>query len=207
MSATVPVAFFATRDFDAPRESRLYTHLKVLGDPEYTVFINGRESRGTPRRRHAWTRRDTRARSLRHLADREVGTQSHRDRRARAAGRRRFDRLDRHRPGDRELGGDRRQLAHLPPLGSAHPAGDPAATRGSRRRSSARRPIGRWNYLATREQPLASPPNVSITPPNDVFAQMGVIPRSRPRAASRSPARMKRARRPSTSDSRKGASA
>jgi len=45
MSDNEPVAFFATRDFDLP-EQRYYTHLKILGDPEYSVFVNGREIAG-----------------------------------------------------------------------------------------------------------------------------------------------------------------
>lgn len=45
MSANAPVAFFASRDFDLP-EQRIYTHLKVLGDPEYTLYVNGREVAG-----------------------------------------------------------------------------------------------------------------------------------------------------------------
>ena len=45
MSANVPVAFFATRDIDLPPQ-RIYTHLKVLGDPEYTLYVNGREVAG-----------------------------------------------------------------------------------------------------------------------------------------------------------------
>lgn len=40
-----PVAFFATRDFDLP-PNRYYTHVKVIGDPEYTIFFNGREIGG-----------------------------------------------------------------------------------------------------------------------------------------------------------------
>ncbi len=40
MSDNIPVAFFAARDFDLP-QNRVYTHLKVLGDPEYTVYVNG----------------------------------------------------------------------------------------------------------------------------------------------------------------------
>jgi hypothetical protein len=42
MSDNVPVAFYAARDFDLP-QNRYFTHLKVLGDPEYTVYLNGRE--------------------------------------------------------------------------------------------------------------------------------------------------------------------
>jgi hypothetical protein len=45
MSANVPVAFFAARDVELPA-NRVYTHLKVLGDPEYTLYVNGREVAG-----------------------------------------------------------------------------------------------------------------------------------------------------------------
>jgi hypothetical protein len=41
MSDDFPLAFFATRDFDLP-ERRYYTQLKILGEPEYTIWINGR---------------------------------------------------------------------------------------------------------------------------------------------------------------------
>lgn len=43
LSSDTPVAFFAVREVVLP-ESRVYTHLKVAGDPEYTVYINGREA-------------------------------------------------------------------------------------------------------------------------------------------------------------------
>jgi hypothetical protein len=45
MSANVPVAFFAARDIDLPAH-RVYTHLKVAAEPEYTVYVNGREVAG-----------------------------------------------------------------------------------------------------------------------------------------------------------------
>jgi hypothetical protein len=45
MSSSEPVAFFATRDFVLP-EGRLFTHLKVIGDPEYTIYVNGNELAG-----------------------------------------------------------------------------------------------------------------------------------------------------------------
>jgi hypothetical protein len=38
-------AFFATREFDLPA-ARYYTKLKVVGDPEYNVWFNGREIGG-----------------------------------------------------------------------------------------------------------------------------------------------------------------
>jgi hypothetical protein len=40
-----PVAFYATHDFDLPPQ-RNFTHLKVLGDPEYTLYFNGVEVGG-----------------------------------------------------------------------------------------------------------------------------------------------------------------
>src|SRR5258708_30484250 len=37
MSSEVPVAFFAARDFDLPK-NRYYTHIKIAADPEYTPY-------------------------------------------------------------------------------------------------------------------------------------------------------------------------
>ena len=45
LSANVPVAFFATRDFDLPPH-RAFARLKILGDPEYTIWLNGVEVAG-----------------------------------------------------------------------------------------------------------------------------------------------------------------
>ncbi|HEX9986738.1 MAG TPA: hypothetical protein VGF69_26015 [Thermoanaerobaculia bacterium] len=45
ISRNEPVVFFATRDFDLP-EQRLYTSIKILGDPEYTLWFNGYEIAG-----------------------------------------------------------------------------------------------------------------------------------------------------------------
>ena len=42
MSANEPLAFFAARDLTLP-PNRIYARLKVLGDPEYTLYVNGRE--------------------------------------------------------------------------------------------------------------------------------------------------------------------
>ncbi len=41
MSAGEPIAFFASRVIDLPAH-RIFTHLKILGDPEYTLWVNGR---------------------------------------------------------------------------------------------------------------------------------------------------------------------
>jgi hypothetical protein len=40
MAAGDPVAFFATYDFDLP-PNRAFTRIKMLGDPEYTLYFNG----------------------------------------------------------------------------------------------------------------------------------------------------------------------
>lgn len=45
MSRDMPVAFFATREFPLP-ENRYYTKIKVIGDPEYTLYFNGQEIGG-----------------------------------------------------------------------------------------------------------------------------------------------------------------
>ena len=45
MSANDPVAFFAARDVELP-PNRVYVRLKLLGDPEYTLYVNGREIAG-----------------------------------------------------------------------------------------------------------------------------------------------------------------
>ncbi|HEX3108985.1 MAG TPA: hypothetical protein VHU41_07810 [Thermoanaerobaculia bacterium] len=45
ISQELPVTFFATRDFDLPA-NRYYTKIKVAGDPQYTLYFNGREIAG-----------------------------------------------------------------------------------------------------------------------------------------------------------------
>jgi hypothetical protein len=40
-----PLAFFATKDFDLP-PNRTFTKIKIAGDPEYTLWFNGREIGG-----------------------------------------------------------------------------------------------------------------------------------------------------------------
>jgi hypothetical protein len=40
LSLNVPVAFFATRNFDLP-PNRQFTRIKVFGDPEYILYFNG----------------------------------------------------------------------------------------------------------------------------------------------------------------------
>jgi hypothetical protein len=45
LSRNIPVAFFATRDFDLP-PNRYFTKIKIAGDPEYTLWFNGTEIGG-----------------------------------------------------------------------------------------------------------------------------------------------------------------
>lgn len=45
LSRNIPVAFFATRDFDLP-PNRYFTKVKIAGDPEYTLWFNGTEIGG-----------------------------------------------------------------------------------------------------------------------------------------------------------------
>ncbi|HEX3581643.1 MAG TPA: hypothetical protein VH087_07750, partial [Thermoanaerobaculia bacterium] len=45
ISSDLPVTFFATRDFTLPA-NRYYTKIKVAGDPQYTLYFNGREIAG-----------------------------------------------------------------------------------------------------------------------------------------------------------------
>lgn len=45
MSANEPLAFFAAREFDLP-QNPVYVRLKLAADPEYTLYLNGREIAG-----------------------------------------------------------------------------------------------------------------------------------------------------------------
>src|ERR1700730_5062560 len=40
LSRDIPVAFFATRNFDLP-PNRQFARIKIAGDPEYTLYFNG----------------------------------------------------------------------------------------------------------------------------------------------------------------------
>jgi len=45
ISRNTPVAFFAVRTLDLPKH-RAWARIKILGDPEYTLYFNGREVGG-----------------------------------------------------------------------------------------------------------------------------------------------------------------
>lgn len=177
MNGNEPLAFFASRDFTLP-EHRVYTRLKVLGDPEYTVFLNGRQIAGRrvggkrgedeervidvydvtplvktgPNRIVIAVRAPQGAGGL--IASIDIGPEAANwvvtD--ARWKIHRRWD--------PRILRSDAGATSWQPPMVIGEP------------------PIGRWNYLKTQEQPLAPPPT-RVTLPKDAFAQIGLIPRIR----------------------------
>jgi hypothetical protein len=177
MSDNLPVAFFAARDFTLP-EKRFYAHLKVLGDPEYTVFVNGREIAG---RRVAGTRGREEQRVL-DLYDISPIAKTGRNRiviavRAPQGAGGLIASID---IGPETANwvvtdGSWRIFRRWDPRILL---GDPPGTPSEPPSIIGAPPVGRWNYLATQARPLASPP-AQITPPSDVFAQMGVIPRVR----------------------------
>jgi hypothetical protein len=175
MSDNLPLAFFAARDFTLP-PNRLYAHLKVLGDPEYTVFVNGRELGG---RRLDGHRGEDAQRAI-DVYDVSQLVQTGRNRIVIAV------------RAPQGAGGLIASIDIAPEIAnwvvtnrewtiyrrwdpallvsdvpSAIP--QPPAVIGSP-------PIGRWNYLKTADRPLALPPS-RITQPNDVFEQRGLIPR------------------------------
>jgi hypothetical protein len=172
MSDNLPLAFFAARDFTLP-PNRVFTRLKVLGDPEYTVFVNGLEIGG----RRVSGRRGQDAEHVIDVYD--------------------ISQLVR-------TGQNRMVIAVRAPQGAggliasidiAPEVENWVVTNGAwkiyRRWEPpillndvagwqspmviGSPPVGRWNYLQAEQRAIASPPT-RITPPNDVFEQIGLIP-------------------------------
>jgi hypothetical protein len=175
MSDNLPVAFFAARDFTLP-EKRFYAKLKVLGDPEYTVFVNGREIGG---RRVDGVRGREQPRVL-DLYDISSLVRTGRNRIVIAV------RAPQGAGGliaSIDIGPEtanwvvtdgswriyRRWDARILQSDMAGAKWEPPLIIGAP-------PVGRWNYLPTEALALASPPT-NVTPPTDVFVQMGRIPR------------------------------
>lgn len=179
MSSGEPVAFFATRDFDLP-ERRLYTHLKVVGDPEYTVYVNGRQLAG----RRLAGRRQTEADARLDLYDISQLVKTGRNRIVIAV------------RAPQGMGGLIAAIDLAPEtqnwlvtdgewkiyrwwypdlLGRDRPDGrwEPPQRLGAP-------PIGRWNYLEVAQRDDAPPPN-KVVAPQDSFEVMGLIPRIRTR--------------------------
>jgi len=174
MSDNQPLAFFAARDFTLP-ENRVFAKLKVLGDPEYTVFLNGQEIAG---RRVGGIRGQEEERVL-DLYDLSALAKTGRNRLVIAvrspqgaggliasidispevanlmvtdANWKIYRRWD-----PRILSTDVPELAEPPQIIGAPP-------------------VGRWNYLATLPRPLDAIAK-DVTPPTDVFEEIGLIPK------------------------------
>lgn len=177
MNDNQPLAFFASRDFTLPA-SRVYTRLKVLGDPEYTVFLNGREIAG---RRVGGKRGEDEERVI-DLYDISSLVKTGRNRIVIAV------------RAPQGVGGLISSIDIAPEAANwvvtngdwkIHRRWDPRILRSDAGIATwqppviiGAPPIGRWNYLKTQEHPLAPPPT-RVTPPKDSFAQIGLIPRIR----------------------------
>jgi hypothetical protein len=174
MNANVPLAFFATRDFTLP-ENRVFTKLKVLGDPEYTVFLNGREIAG---RRVGGRRGEDVERVIdRYDISSLVKTGHNRVVIAVRAPQGAGGLIAAIDIGPEAANwvvtnGDWKIHRHWDPRILRSDAGittwQPPMVVGAP-------PIGRWNYLKTTDQPLTPRPS-QVTSPVDAFAQIGLIP-------------------------------
>lgn len=169
MSDNLPVAFFAAREFELP-ERRIFTHLKVAGDPEYTVYVNGVEVAG---------RQVTEDRTI-DLYDISDRVKTGRNRLVIAV------------RAPRGVGGLLAAIDIAPETANwivtdgrwtIYREWDPvllhydaANVRSERPAIVGEPPIGRWNYLTVRQQPLREPVK-EVFPPRDSFPRMGIIPR------------------------------
>lgn len=169
MSDNQPVAFFAAREFDLP-ERRIFTRLKVLGDPEYTVWVNGTE-----------------------IAGRQVGEERVLDvydiSQLVKTGRNRVVIAVR---APRGVGGLIAAIDIAPETANwvvtdgrwkIYREWDPtllhydvANVPWERPMLIGEPPVGRWNYLTVQQQALREPPK-SVTEPRASFERMGIIPR------------------------------
>ena len=166
MSDNVPVAFYAARDFDLPAH-RHYAHLKVLGDPEYTVYVNGRE---------VAARRVGEERSL-DLYDISPIVKTGRNRIVIAVRAPRgvgglIAAIDIHPEIANWLvtDGSWRIYRKWTPILLERDLG-----RGAPPHVIGEPPIGRWNYLTLVKQEL-EPPVTQVLGPREVFDQVGSVP-------------------------------
>jgi hypothetical protein len=174
MSSNEPVAFFASRDFDLP-ERRLYTRLKLLGDPEYTVWVNGREIAG--RRVSGEGRLD--------LYDISELVKTGRNRilvavRAPQGIGGLIASIDIGPEAQNWIVSDGNWKIHRwwqPEL----PVRDPAVDHSEPPQLVGEPPVGRWNYLKVTEQTI-DPPPAAVIPPRDVFEVIGLFPAIRTRS-------------------------
>src|SRR5688572_15840532 len=180
MSSNEPVAFFAARELVLP-ERRLYTHLKVIGDPEYAVYVNGRELAG----RRLAGRRMTHVDERLDLYDISQFVQTGRNRIVIAV------------RAPAGIGGLLASIDLAPEnqnwlvtnadwkiYRQWHPElfrRDPPGVPWEPPQIVGAPPVGRWNYLQVvrRETGVAS---TDVVPPRDSFEAIGLIPTVRTRA-------------------------
>lgn len=177
MSSNEPVAFFAARDFTLP-EKRVYTRLKVLGDPEYEVFVNGREIAG---RRVGGRRGQSEERFIdRYDISSLVKT-----------GRNRIVIAVRAPQGTGgliasiDIGPEAANWVVTDAAWKIYRSWNPEILVKDLGNASWQTPmligappVGRWNYLEARDQTLVPTPTQTATPV-EVFEQMGLIPQIR----------------------------
>ncbi|HEX8171405.1 MAG TPA: hypothetical protein VF824_12765 [Thermoanaerobaculia bacterium] len=174
MSSNDPVAFFAAREFTLP-ENRVYTHLKLLGDPEYTFWINGREVAGVrlgeERRLHLYdisslvrTGRNRIVVAVRAplgvgglLASIDIAPET-----------------ENWVVTDRDWKIYRRWNPEILQRDPEPPQFEPPQIVGEP-------PIGRWNYLAIDPRPLDGTPG-QVLAPQESFSMIGYLPAIRTRA-------------------------
>lgn len=174
MSFQQPVAFFAVRDFTLP-DKRYFTRLKVAGDPEYTLWVNGQEIGG---RRVGEERRL----DLYEIND-LVKT-----------GKNRIVVAVRAPQG---VGGLIASIDIAPEVANVMvtdgkwkifrewhrdlPRRDPQGIPWQRPTIVGAPPIGRWDYLMLAKQPLVPPPS-TVMPPRESFPTIALVPRIRTRS-------------------------
>jgi hypothetical protein len=161
-------------------EKRYYTHLKVIGDPEYTVYLNGRELAG----RRVTARRQTDADQRLDLYDISSLVKTGRNRLVVAV------------RSPQGVGGLIAAIDLAPETQnwlvtnadwkiyrSWHPElprRDPPGLRWQTPAIVGLPPTGRWNYLDVVERPLGMAPKTYI-PPQQSFEVIGYIPTVRTR--------------------------
>lgn len=175
MSDNLPVAFFASRDFELP-EKRAFTRLKVLGDPEYTVYLNGRQIAG---RRVGGIRGREEQRVL-DLYDLSALAKTGRNRIVIAV------------RSPQGTGGLIASIDIAPEVANLvvtderwkiHRRWDPRILLRDEPGVSWEAPqivgvppVGRWNYLAAKERAL-DPLPMRTTQPTDIFDEIGLVPK------------------------------
>ena len=179
MSSNEPVAFFAVRDFELP-ERRVYTHLKVVGDPEYTVYLNGRELAG----RLLAGRRQAAVDQRLDLYDISSLVQTGRNRlviavRAPAGVGGLIAAIDLAPESENWLVTDGRWKIFRS-WDAQLPQRDPPNLHAETPQIVGTPPVGRWNYLQIAKREPMSPPAATVAS-NDSFEVIGLVPTIRTR--------------------------